>query len=351
MTNRTKRSGISPGIWLAMVLALLGTAVICIGTGSVPIAPADTIRTIWNALTGAPGADDVARPIILSVRLPRVLCAGLMGAALSLCGAAMQGLFRNPLADGGTLGISSGGALGAALAIVLNINIPGIPLAGSVVMSMLFAFLSLMMILSMAYGMDRSLSTYTIILIGVIFSMLSSALLSLLIAFAGDKMKSITFWTMGSLSGRNMTHVMILAAGLLLFGGLLLFRARELDHFALGEENARRVGVPVRKVKLSILIGTSALIGTCVAVGGSIAFVGLIIPHMVRMITGPNHRKLMPVSMAAGAVFLMLTDLLARTVIAPVELPIGVVTSLIGAVVFAVIFRSSRKGGKHRAEG
>ena len=148
-----------------------------------------------------------------------------------------------------------------------------------------------------------------------------------------------------------MTHVMILAAGLLMFGGLLLFRARELDHFTLGEENARRVGVPVRRVKLSILIGTSALIGTCVAVGGSVAFVGLIIPHIVRMVTGPNHRKLMPVSMIAGAVFLMLTDLLARTVIAPVELPIGVVTSLIGAVTFAVIFRSSRKGGKRRAEG
>ncbi len=346
-----KREGIHPAAWLVMILILLGTTMVCVGVGSVHISLQDTIRTIRNALAGLPGEDDIARPIILSVRLPRVLCAGLMGAALSLCGAAMQGLLRNPLADGGTLGISSGGALGAALAIVLDISIPGIPLAGNVVMSMIFAFLSLMMILSMAYGMDKSLSTYTIILIGVIFSMLASALLSLLIAFAGDKMKSITFWTMGSLSGRNMTHVMILATGLLIFGGMLLFHARELDHFTLGEENARRVGVPVRKVKLIILIGTSAMIGTCVAVGGSVAFVGLIIPHIVRMVTGPNHRKLMPVSMIAGAVFLMLTDLLARTVIAPVELPIGVVTSLIGAVTFAVIFRSSRKGGKRRAEG
>ena len=345
-----KRESLGRGIWIAMILALLGTAVICIGAGSVYIAPRDTIRTVWNALTGQPVPEGVSGPIILSVRIPRVFCAALTGAALSLCGAAMQGLFRNPLADGGTLGVSSGGALGAAVAIVLEISIPGIPLAGSLVMSMLFAFGSLMMILSMAYGMDRSLSTHTIILIGVIFSMLASALLSLLFAFAGDKLKSVTFWTMGSLSGRNMTHVLILAIWTLLFGGVLLYRSRELNHFALGEENARRVGVPVRKVKLEILIAVSALIGVCVAVGGSIAFVGLIVPHMVRMITGPNHRKLLPVSMLAGAVFLMWTDLLARTVISPVELPIGVVTSLIGAVTFAAIFRSSRKGGRRHAE-
>lgn len=348
--KKAKKEILGGGIWALMILVLLITAVVCIGAGSVPIAPGDTLRTIWNALTGQPIPEGVAGPIILSVRVPRVLCAALMGAALSICGAAMQGLFRNPLADGGTLGVSSGGALGAALAIVLEISIPGLPMAGSLVMSMVFAFASLMMILSMAYGMDRSLSTHTIILIGVIFSMLASALLSLLFAFAGDKLKSVTFWTMGSLAGRNMTHVLILAIGTALFGGILLARSRELNHFALGEENARRVGVQVRKVKLEILIAASALIGVCVAVGGSIAFVGLIVPHMVRMITGPNHRKLLPVSMIGGAVFLMWTDLLARTVVSPVELPIGVVTSLIGAVTFGAIFRSTRKGGKHYAE-
>ena len=348
--KKAKKEILGGGIWALMILVLLITAVVCIGAGSVPIAPGDTLRTIWNALTGQPIPEGVAGPIILSVRVPRVLCAALIGAALSICGAAMQGLFRNPLADGGTLGVSSGGALGAALAIVLEISIPGLPLAGSLVMSMVFAFASLMMILSMAYGMDRSLSTHTIILIGVIFSMLASALLSLLFAFAGDKLKSVTFWTMGSLAGRNMTHVLILAIGTALFGGILLARSRELNHFALGEENARRVGVQVRKVKLEILIAASALIGVCVAVGGSIAFVGLIVPHMVRMITGPNHRKLLPVSMIGGAVFLMWTDLLARTVVSPVELPIGVVTSLIGAVTFGAIFRSTRKGGKHYAE-
>ena len=347
--KKMKRERLGAGVWAVMILVLIGTAVICVGAGSVYIAPGDTFRTVWNSLTGQPVPEGVSGPIILSVRMPRVLCAALMGAALSLCGAAMQGLFRNPLADGGTLGVSSGGALGAALAIVLDLTIPAIPLSGSLVFSMLFAFGSLMMILTMAYGMDRSLSTHTIILIGVIFSMLASALLSLLFAFAGDKLKSVTFWTMGSLAGRNMTHVLILAVGTALFGGVLLFRSRELNHLALGEENARRVGVPVRRVKLEILIAVSARIGVCVAVGGSIAFVGLIVPHIVRMITGPNHRKLLPASMMGGAVFLMWTDLLARTVLSPVELPIGVVTSLIGAVTFAAIFRSTRKGGKRHA--
>ena len=349
--KQKKHESSRPLIWVGMVLVLLGTAVICIGAGSVYVAPADTVRTVWSALRGQPVPDGISGPIILSVRLPRVLCAALMGAALSLCGAAMQGLLRNPLADGGTLGVSSGGALGAALAIVLGISLPGIPLAGPLVFAMLFSFGSLMMILSMAYAMDRSFSTHTIILIGVIFSMLASALLSLLYSFAGDKLKSVTFWTMGSLSGRTMVHVLILTAGIVLFGGMLLCRSRELNHFALGEENARRVGVAIRKVKLEILIAASALIGLCVAVGGSIAFVGLIVPHIVRMITGPNHRKLLPASMIAGAVFLMWTDLIARTVLSPVELPIGVVTSLIGAVTFAAVFRSSRKGGKRHASG
>ena len=335
-----------------MTLALLAAGIVCLGAGSQPIAPHDTIRIIWDAVRGIPETDpdlQTSARIILSLRLPRVLCAGLIGASLSLCGAAMQGLLRNPLADGGILGVSSGGALGAALAIVAGITIPGIPMAGNVAMAMAFSFGSLMIVLSMAYGMDRSLATHTIILTGVIFSMLASALLSLLIAFAGNKLQSVTFWTMGSLSGRRMNHVLIMLGAFVLFGGILLGHARELNHFALGEENARRVGVPVRKVKLTVMIAASALIGTCVAVGGSIAFVGLIVPHMVRMITGPNHRKQMPAAVFAGAIFLMLTDLLSRCVLKKGELPIGVVTSLIGAVTFAAIFRSSRKGGKRRA--
>ena len=213
-------------------------------------------------------------------------------------------------------------------------------------LAMVFAFLSLALILSMAYVLDRSLSTNSIILIGVIFSMFASSVMSLIISFAGDKVRTITFWTMGSLSGTGYAHTRILLAALLVCGGVILRCGRELNAFALGEDNARHIGVNVRRVKLVILVAVSALIGISVSVGGSIGFVGLVVPHMTRMLAGPNHRRLLPASMVFGAVFLMLADLAARTVLSPVELPIGVVTSLVGAAAFVAIFFKTRKAGR-----
>ena len=199
--------------------------------------------------------------------------------------------------------------------------------------------------MGLAYALDRSLSTNSIILIGVIFSMFASSLISLLIAFSGEKLRTITFWTMGSLAGSNYRHATLLGAVLLICGSWILSRGRELNAFAVGEENARHVGVSVRRVKLEIMIAVSVLIGTCVSIGGTIGFVGLVTPHMTRMLTGPNHKRLLPASLFLGAVFLLLADLTARTVLSPIELPIGVVTSLIGSVVFVVIFYRSRKDG------
>jgi len=332
-------------VYLFLVLALIGGFLLCVCVGSVRIPLGESLSLLWNGICGRELPDSVYRSILLSIRVPRVLCAALMGAALSLCGAAMQGLLRNPLADGSTLGVSTGAALGAALSIVLGISIPGLPIAGSAAMAMLFAFGSLILILTLAWGIDRNFSTHNIILIGVVFTMLVSALLSILITFAGEKLKTITYWTMGSLTGKSYEQAAVLLGGLVLFGLPLLLQSRELNAFAVGEENAVHVGVPVRRVKLTVMICASALIGICVSIGGSIAFVGLIIPHMVRLALGPNHRTLLPVSVFAGAVFLMLADLAARSVLSPLELPIGVVTSLIGAVVFIVIFYRSRKGG------
>ena len=319
---------------------------LCVCMGSVEVPWGEALALLGAALRGQAAPDGLYGAIVLSLRLPRVLCAGLMGAALSLCGAAMQGLLRNPLADGSTLGVSSGAALGAAVSIVLGVSIPGLPLAGAAGMAMLFAFGSLAAILALAYSMDRSLSTHTLILIGVIFSMLVSSLLSLLITFSGEKLRTITYWTMGSLSGKSYSQAGLLALALFIFGAPLLFRARELNAFALGEDNALHVGVPVKRVKLTVMAAASALIGVCVSVGGSIAFVGLIIPHVMRMLSGPDHRHLLPLSMIAGASFLMLADLLARWALRPLELPVGVVTSLIGAVFFLSVFYRSRKGGK-----
>ena len=208
---------------------------------------------------------------------------------------------------------------------------------------MAFAFLSLLLILGLSYALDRSLSTQTILLTGVIFSMLVSSALSLLITFSGEKLRSITFWTMGSLSGMGYAQALLLLGVLAPFGGLLLFLGRELNAFALGEENARQVGVPVRRVKLLVMIAASALIGACVSVGGCIGFVGLIVPHMTRFVTGPDHRRLLPASLFAGGIFLMLTDLCARTLLRPLELPLGAVTSVMGAAVFLIIFYRERR--------
>jgi len=331
--------------YLLFVAAAMFTVLLCVCVGSVNIPFSHTITAIWNSIWGLPVPEGISKSIILSVRLPRVLCVALTGASLSLCGASMQGLLRNPLADGSTLGVSSGASLGAALAILLGLSFPGLPFAGTVVMAILFAFGSLLLILSLAYTLDSTLSTNTIILVGVIFSMFVSSLMSLLITFSGNKLKTITFWTMGSLAGSTHADTLTLLFALLLFGGFLLTQAREMNAFSLGEENARHLGVNVKRAKLGIMIAASALIGVCVSIGGAIGFAGLVVPHMARMIVGPNHKRLLLASLFSGAIFLMLADLIARILLSPLELPIGVITSLIGAVAFVLIFYRARKGG------
>lgn len=329
--------------YVLFMLALIAAMLLCICMGSVSIPLKDTLTAMWNTLWGLEVPQGISKNIILNVRLPRVINVALVGAALSLCGAAMQGLLRNPLADGSTLGVSSGAALGAVIALAFGIGVPGVTHGGVMVMAMVFAFLSLVLILSLAYVLDRSLSTNSIILIGVIFSMFASSVINLIISFAEDHIKSITFWTMGSLSGTNFSHSRILAAAVLICGFIILRYARELNAFAIGEDNARHIGVNVKKVKLIVLITVSVLIGICVSISGSISFVGLVMPHMARMITGPNHKRLLPSSMFSGAIFLLLADLVARTLLSPIELSIGVVTSLVGAVAFVIIFYRTRK--------
>ena len=340
--NRHKE-GFRPHEYAIFAAVTVLTALLCVCAGSVSIPLSDTATAVWNAIWRLPMPEGIADSIILSVRLPRVLCVALVGASLSLCGAAMQGLLKNPLADGSTLGVSSGAALGAVIAIAFGVTVPSLPFAGTMAMAMAFAFLSLLIILGLAYKLDYSLSTNTIILIGVIYSMFVSSIMSLVITFAADRVKHITFWTMGSLQGASYQNALVLFGALALFGGVLLSRARELNAFAIGEDNARSVGVNVRRVKLAVLLCVSALIGVCVSVGGTIGFVGLVTPHMTRMLVGPNHRRLMPACLFGGAVFLMLADLAARVLLSPLELPIGVVTSFLGSIAFVALFYQMRK--------
>ena len=333
-----------PAEYTLFACATLIIFIVCIGVGSVNIPPGLTAEVLWNAIAGKPQPDATAVPIIMSTRLPRVLCVALVGASLSVCGGSMQGLLKNPLADGTTLGVSSGASLGAVLAIAFRISIPGLPFAGTMVMAMLFAFMSLVIILSLAYRLDYSLSTNTIILIGIIFSMFVSSIVSLVVTFAGEHVRDITFWLMGSLAGSSYFDAAVLSVIALVCVVILLSKSRELNAFAIGEDNARNIGVDVRRVRLTILIAVAVLIGACVSVSGVIGFVGLVTPHMVRMLTGPNHKRLLPATLFGGACFLMLADLAARTILSPRELPIGVVTSLIGAILFLMIFFRTRQG-------
>ncbi len=341
-----KKEGFHPFAYLGFALAALLTLTLCVCAGSVALPPLETLRVIGKAILGVP-QEGANAAIILSVRLPRVLCVALSGAALALCGGVMQGLLRNPLADGSTLGVSAGASLGAVIAIALSISFPFLQLAGTMVMAIAGAILSLGIILALSYQLDRSFASHTVILIGIVYGMFISGILSLMIAFSGEKLRSITYWTMGSLQGSTYLNAVVLLIALLIFGTVMLLHARELNAFAIGEANARSVGVNVRRVRLLMLISASALIGVCVSVGGTIGFVGLVTPHILRLITGPNHKKLLPATVFGGAIFLMLCDLLARVIVSPVELPIGVVTSLIGAVVFTVILLRGRKGAAH----
>lgn len=332
------------------VLFLILSFLLSVSAGSVGVPVKETARLIVYHAFGAGSIDDIPpglSTILLGVRMPRVILAAMVGAALSVAGVAMQGLLKNPLADGSTLGITSGGALGAVLSIVLDFELPFLPQLGLALTSILFSFLSLVFILSLTYSIDRSLSTQTIILTGVIFSMLTGSLTSLLVTLSSDSLKQVVFWSMGSFSGRGWSHVLLMLPFFAVGTVVLLFLCRELNAFALGEEQARYIGVNTKKIKLLILADVSVLVGISVAVSGTIGFVGLAVPHIVRILTGPDHKKLIPLSILFGGSFLMLTDLLSRTILSPGELPIGVVTSLIGALLFIYIFftRSNKKSG------
>ncbi|MBQ9358016.1 MAG: iron ABC transporter permease [Abditibacteriota bacterium] len=320
--------------------ATIITLILCAALGSVNVPFGEAASAVWNALSGGSAAGP-HYTIIAEIRLPRVLCTALTGAALALSGGAMQGLLRNPLADGSTLGVSSGAALGAILALASGLAL--FTRLGTALSAVIFAFLSMLLILGLAYRIDYSLSTNTIILIGVIFTMFAGSITSLLITFAGEHVKNIMFWTMGSLAGSDYTDALLLLGSLVLFGLGILYHCRELNAFSAGEENARHIGINVRRVKLIILVCVSGLVGVAVSVGGTIGFAGLVIPHMTRLVIGPNHKRLLPACVFAGAIFLMLADLLARTLMRPLELPIGVITSFAGSIVFVYIFYTTSR--------
>ena len=292
--------------------------------------------------------DPMFSSIVLNIRLPRVILAGLVGASLAIAGAAFQGLLRNPLADPYTLGVSSGASVGAVLTLFFQLSIPIIGSFTLPLLSILFSWVTIFLVLAFARKIERSMKVETIILTGIIFSSFLGAIISLMIALTGDELRQIIGWLLGSVSMRGWEYIKIILPFFILGSTILLFNAKEVNAMSFGEEGAHHLGVNVQRRKLIILTAGSILTGAAVAVSGTIGFVGLVIPHLSRLLWGPDHRHLLPLSIITGSGFLILADLLSRTIISPTELPIGVITALIGAPVFAIILlqrkRTERSG-------
>lgn len=330
---------------LAVVLLITAMLLaISIGTVSVPIF--DIVQIIGAGIFGfsMEQVDPMYSNIVLNIRLPRVILSGLVGASLAIAGAAFQGLLRNPLADPYTLGVSSGASVGAVLTLFLNLSIPIIGPFTLPFLSIICSFMTILIVLLFAQKIDRSMKVETIILTGVIFSSFLSSFISLMIALTGEELRQIIGWLLGSVSMRGWDYIKIMIPFFMIGSLLLLVSTKELNAMSFGEERAQHLGVNVQRRKLLVLTAGSILTGAAVAVSGAIGFVGLVIPHLTRLLWGPDHRHLLPLSILTGSGFLILADLTARTIISPTELPIGVITSLIGAPVFAIILmRSKRK--------
>lgn len=283
--------------------------------------------------------------IIWNIRFPRVLLAFCVGASLALAGAAFQGLLRNPLADPFTIGVSSGASLGAVLVIFFNLSVIGLGFYTLPVAAILGGGIALIIVFGLVRLSSRSLAIETIILAGIIIGSFISSIISLIISIGDrDSMTQILYWLYGSVAMRGWSYVQLIIPFMIIGAVILIIHYRELNAMALGEQSAEHIGVNVKRGKVMILIGASLLTGAAVAVSGTIGFVGLVIPHLIRMLTGPNHRYVLLMSMLVGGGFLILADIISRTIIAPVELPIGVITALIGAPAFAFLLIRERLG-------
>ncbi len=328
-------------ILLLLGLSLpLGVMLAC-GLGAAAVPPGDIVGILAHRLgldAGTAFAPE-HEAIVWVIRLPRVLMSLLVGASLALCGTAMQGLFRNPLADPSLIGVSAGAALAAALVIVLGgpglvegqtgIKLPVLPVA-----TFCGAVVSIGVIFGLARDKRRT-QVATMLLAGIAINALAGAGVGLLTYLADDaQLRSLTFWTLGSLGGAQWEQMSWMALATLVTLLLLLSQAKAFNALSLGETEAQHLGIPVEVLKRRVIVATGLAVGTSVAFCGLIGFVGLVVPHLLRLAGGAQHRYLLPAAALGGGLLLMAADTLARTLVPPAEVPIGIVTSLVGAPVF-----------------
>ena len=328
-------------VCLLLLAFLAGVSALSLVTGPAPIG----ITTVFKGMLAAvrfPGVSDpltgAERTILFSIRIPRILLAGLVGAALSCAGVVFQALLRNPLADPYVLGVSGGAAVGAIIAIVtglgsLPFGIPALAFAGGL--------LSILLVWGLS-GVTGERRTDRTLLAGIIVNAFFSALIMFLVSItSGEQIHSVIFWLMGDLAMAGEKDILLAAAFLVAGFAVMFLHARDLNILLTGEETALQLGIPVKRDRMLLLISASLVTGAAVSVSGIIGFVGLMVPHIVRMLFGSDHRLLLPASLLFGGAFLMAADTIARILLAPAELPVGVVTALCGAPYFAYLMKRS----------
>jgi iron complex transport system permease protein len=344
-----KKAGvISKPVIMALLIALLFFSMIgAMIMGAVTIGWRNVFVILLEALpfyepASAAEIAPVYKDILLQIRVPRVLLAAAVGSSLAVSGAVFQGLFRNPMADPYVIGISSGAALGAVFAMLGGYSLA----VGGFGAVPLFAFFGGLATIMLVYSMarvGRAVPVMTLLLAGIAVSAFLSALVSLLTYFAGERLHQVIFWMMGGLGGATWQQVYVMLPYALVGYICVSFFSRELNAMLLGEETASHLGVNTEAVKKILLAGASLLVAAAVSTSGIIGFVGLVVPHFVRLVAGPDHRFLIPASALLGGALLIATDTLARIIIAPSELPVGIITALIGAPMFVYLLKKRRK--------
>lgn len=331
-----------------ILLISLTFLVLCIGTsiGSSGTSVLNIISIIGYKSLGIPLSKDINTTdiaIIWNLRLPRVLLAFIVGGSLSVSGAVVQSVLRNPLASPYTLGVSSGASLGVGLLIISSFSIPILGKLTLPLVGFLCGLLTVLIIIKFASSVDKHMSTSTIILSGMVFSLFCNAILTTITALFSEDIKSIVLWQMGSFSMKGWSYVQIgLPFFILGVTGIMRY-CTEMDILSFGENQAKSVGVNTTTIKKHLLICSAILTGSAVALSGTIGFVDLIIPHLVRRIIGAKHRYVIPICIILGGSFMVIADLVARTIIVPSELPVGAITALIGAPFFAYIYFKKSK--------
>ncbi|WP_068553958.1 FecCD family ABC transporter permease [Thermotalea metallivorans] len=328
---------------LVLLLGMMAAAAI----GSASITMTDVLKVTGRSLpvigeffdtSGIPSHHGV---IVKHVRLPRILLSVLVGISLSVCGATFQGMFQNPMADPFVIGISSGAALGATIAIVGKLDQVFLGM-GSI---SLFAFLGALGSAYLVYHLAKIQSKVpvsTLLLSGIAVGQFLTAIMSFLMVIHSSDVNKIIFWTLGSFATKGWDQVQMMVVPALLGWFLLYYFSRDLNAMLLGEESAHHLGVEVEKTKKTLLLINSSIVAVAVSVSGIIGFVGLMIPHIARLLVGPDHRILIPASGLAGGMFMLFADTVARTVIAPVEIPVGIITALFGGPFFIYLLRKKK---------